>query len=56
MIRDNDEKCLPEVRVRPYSYQPSKAELEEEIKIDATPEELAKALLRQVNVVEDENA
>lgn len=56
MTRNNDVKGLPEVRVRPYSYQPSKAELEEEMQIDATPEELAKALLRQVKVVEDEIA
>lgn len=43
-----------EVRVKPYSYQPSKAELEEPVKIDATPEELARALGRQVRVVKDE--
>ena len=33
-----DEK--PTVRVRPYSYQPSKAELDEDVSVDATPEEV----------------
>ena len=38
------------VRVKRSSYQPSKAELEEEVQIPATPEQLAKALGRQVNI------
>ena len=29
------------------SYQPSEAELEEDVRIDATPEDLAQAVLRQ---------
>ena len=41
------------VRVKPYSYQPSKAELEQPVKIDATPEELAAAVGRKVRVVKD---
>ena len=44
------------VRVRPHSYQPSKAEKLEEFRIDATPEELTDALLRPVKVIEDPNA
>ena len=40
----------PVVEVLPYSYQPSKAELEEEVEIDATPEELGDALMRDVTV------
>ena len=43
-------KDKPVVRVRPATYQPSKAELEEDISIDTTPEELAKTALRPVNV------
>ena len=46
----------PEVRVRPQSYQPTKAELDEAFRIDATPEELADAVLRQVKVVSDPEA
>ena len=49
-------KPKPTVRVKPHSYQPSKAELEEPIKIDATPEQLARAVLQPVKVVEDESA
>lgn len=41
------------VRVKPSSYQPTKAELEKEIHIDATPEELARAIVTPVNVVHD---
>lgn len=46
----------PTVRVKPHDYQPHKAELEETIKIEATPEELARAVLRPVNIVEDSDA
>ena len=41
------------VRVKPHAYQPKKAEMEEEFTIDATPEELAAAILRPVRIVED---
>lgn len=44
------------VRVRPHSYQPRKAELEKPVKIDATPEQLARAILRPVRIVEDPDA
>ena len=47
---------VPTVRVKPHDYQPHKAELEEVVKIEATPEELARAVLRPVNIVEDPDA
>lgn len=50
---------LPEpatVRLKPASYQPSKAELDEPVKIDATPEQLARAVLRPVKIVRDPDA
>ncbi len=34
------EKC-PEVRVKPHDYQPSKAELNEGMSINASPDDLA---------------
>ena len=40
----------PIVRIRPSSYQPSKAELEEEVRIDATPEALRQAVVRDVKI------
>ena len=41
----------PTVRIRPASYYPTKAELEEDVSIpDATPEELARVVGRQVNI------
>jgi hypothetical protein len=51
-----------EVRVKPHSYQPTKAELEEPFVIRKpdgtmpTPEELARTALRPVIVVEDPDA
>ena len=40
----------PVVKIKPATYQPTKAELEEDVSVDATPEELAKAALRQVTI------
>ena len=31
---------------QPSSYQPSKAELEEQVKIDATPDQVARAIVQ----------
>ena len=42
----------PVVKVKHHSYQPSKAELEEDMSIDATPQELARRLMQQVTVQE----
>ena len=44
------------VRLRPASIYPTKAELEEDIRIDATPDELAAAILRPVRIVTDPDA
>jgi hypothetical protein len=49
-MRDKLRKGVPTVRIKRSSYQPSKKQLEEEIKIDATPEQLARAVGRQVNI------
>ena len=46
----------PVVRVRPNGYQPSKAEMEEEFTIDASPEELIRAAFRPARVIEDPKA
>ena len=40
------------VRVKPYSYQPSKAELEADVSVDASPEEIRDALMHPVAVEE----
>ena len=51
-----------EVRVKPHSYQPSMAELEEPVVIRKpdgsapTPEELARVALRPMKIVEDPEA
>ena len=52
------EKDPPIVKVKPHSYQPSKAELDADISINATPEDVAKAVMKQVTVqeVEDEKS
>jgi len=46
----------PTVRIKPGSYYPTKKELEEDVSIDATPEELAAAVLRSVRIVRDSKA
>ena len=45
------------VKVKPHTYQPKKAELEADADIEATPEELARALMQSVIVqgTEDED-
>ena len=43
-------KDKPEVRVHPATYQPGKAELEEDMGIDTTPEELARVALQPMTV------
>ena len=43
-------KDKPVVRVRPATYQPNKAELEEDVSIDTTPEELARVALQSMTV------
>ena len=38
------------VKVRPYAYQPSKDELNADVILQATPEQLARAVLRDVTI------
>lgn len=40
----------PTVRIKPSNYQPSKAELEEDMSIETTPEELCRVALQPVNI------
>ncbi len=49
-------KPKPVVRIKPSEYQPNKAELEEDVRIDATPDELAETILRPAKIVEDPDA
>ncbi len=51
----NDPQTRPEVRLKPSSYQPNKTELDEDVRIDATPEDLIRAAFQPVKVVEDRN-
>ena len=44
------------IRVKPISYQPSKAELDEPIRVDATPEALARAIMTPVQIVTTHDA
>ena len=52
--RSNKEEVVgsppPTVRIKSSRYQPTKEELEEEVQIPTTPERLAKALGRKVNI------
>lgn len=52
--KQETKRGVPTVRVKRSSYQPSKAEVEEKVKIPTTPERLAKALGRKVNIEHDD--
>ena len=43
-----------EIELPPIGHQPSKAELEEEVRLPATPTELAKAAMQDVTVTRPE--
>ena len=45
-----------EVRVKPHTYQPGKAELEQDVSIKAKPEDVIRATFQQVRIVEDQDA
>ncbi|MCY4006279.1 MAG: hypothetical protein OXE84_05555 [Rhodobacteraceae bacterium] len=46
----------PEIRLKPSDYQPSKSELEADVRIDASPEDVIRAAFQQVRPVEDKHA
>ena len=50
MPRKEPRTATRTVKVMDSSYQPSKAELEADVRIDASPEEVARALMSTVNV------
>ena len=47
-------KEKPVVRLKKSGYQPSKAEMEEDVSIDATPEAVARAVLTSVRIEYEE--
>ena len=55
MKGNNDQKTRPTVKVKPRSYQPTKAELQERSYLPTTPERAAKAVASLVNVQETKN-
>lgn len=55
-MTEKRDKASAIVKVKPYSYQPSKAELEADVSIPASPENLARKILRQVTAVKVKNA
>ena len=50
MGRRESKKAKPRVELVKSSYQPSKAELEEDVRIDASLEELAKCAVSPVDI------
>ena len=50
MSRKEPRTATRTVKVMDSSYQPSKAELEADVSIDAPPEKVARALMSTVNV------
>ena len=49
-MKEQPEKRPRVVEIVRSDYQPSKAELEEDMSIDASPEELAQAVLQPVTI------
>ena len=45
----------PVAEVSPHTYQPSRAELREEVKIETDPESLAGYLMRNVKVIKSKS-
>lgn len=46
----------PTVHLKPSDYQPSRAELDEDVRIDTSPADLIRSAFQQVKVVEDKDA
>ncbi len=46
----------PTVHLKPSDYQPSKAELDKDVRIDTSPADLIRSAFQQVRVVEDKDA
>ena len=46
----SEEPEKDDIEILPSDYEPTVAEMNEEFSIDATPEELAKAIVKPVNV------
>ena len=51
-LRAKPREEAPVVQVKPHSYQPSKAEVEEDVSVDASPEALRAAVMRTVRLEE----
>ena len=49
-------KTRSTVTVKPYNYQPSKAELEADVRISTTPEKLAAAVMQSVTIRKADDA
>lgn len=54
MPKRSPRKPVPTVRLKSNRYQPSKAELEEEVRIPTTPKRLAKAVVKTVRIEHDD--
>ncbi len=50
MSANDDRKKKPVVEVARSEYQPTKEEMEEEVVIDASPEELLRVVVREVDL------
>ncbi len=54
MTKQAKKEELPVITIKPHTYQPSRKELREQVKINTTPENLARSILRQVKVVKSQ--
>ncbi len=47
-------RSKPELRLKPTTYQPGKAEMQDDVRINATPDELAESVLKPVKLIRDD--
>ena len=52
----NNSKPRFEVPLKPSKYQPSKAELDADARIEASPEDVIRTAFQQVKITENEDA
>ncbi len=45
-----EKRAIPVVKILPSSYKPTKAALEEDVSVDATPDDVARSLTRTVTI------
>ena len=49
-------KNKPILKLKPHTYQPTKAELEKDVSLPTTPDELLSCVVRDVKIIKSDDA